>query len=128
MGSRVFAPTHRKKTPGRTLDSKKWTLLYDHTWKLYRERFLKINPRCYRCGGEATVVDHLIPHQGDTMLFKKLDNHIPLCQICHNKATGLFDRRHRPGMPVDNKIKWMQMERAMKELTFKIKVLPNYGE
>lgn len=128
MGSRLFKPRHRRQSIGRALSPKKWVELYDGEWKLYRLRFLKENPRCYRCGENADVVDHLVPHQGDTGLFKKLDNHIPLCTGCHNRATGLFDRRHRPGMPVDNKIKWMQMERAIRELTFKIKVLPNYGK
>lgn len=71
-------------------------------------------------------MDHLIPHQGDKKLFEKLDNHIPLCKLDHDRATGLFDKKYRKGNPIDNKVKWMQMERALRGLTFKIKVLARY--
>lgn len=96
-------------------------------WQAYRLRFLEINPRCYNCGEHATVVDHLTPHLGDEKLFRQLDNHIPLCESCHNKATALWDRKFVVGGSIRNKVEWMVWNRAAKNLTFKVKVLPYYG-
>lgn len=100
--------------------------LYNHAWEKYRIRFLKTNPRCYVCGKPATEVDHLVPHKGDETLFKKLDNHIPLCESDHSKVTNLFDVKFKVGNPVTDKIKWMQMKRIGHGLDFKVRVLPNY--
>lgn len=102
--------------------------MYDGAWEKYRRRFLEVNNECYSCGRPATVVDHLIPHQGDEVLFKKLDNHIPLCEICHNTVTTKFDRNYRPGNPVTEKIKWLSRNRMPGgEWNFKkVKVLARY--
>ncbi len=127
MGQSNYKPSHRRTKVGRSFNGRRAIdMMYDHVWEAYRKRYLEINPRCYACGLKATTVDHLIPHQGDEKLFKKLNNHIPLCEICHNKVTAIFDKKHRAGMPVDNKIIWMQAKRAEKDLTFKVKVLPSY--
>lgn len=124
--NRNFQPKHRK-APGRTFVGRQsWADMYDTVWEGYTRKYLAINKRCYCCGADANTVDHLVPHQGDAALFKKTDNHIPLCTRCHNKITALFDRRHRTGNPVDNKIKYMNYERACRDLTFRVKVLPTY--
>jgi 5-methylcytosine-specific restriction endonuclease McrA len=103
--------------------------MYDRTWEAYRKKFLAINNECYACGKPAEVVDHLKPHQGDKYLFEKTDNHIPLCIVCHNTVTSLFDRRYRAGGSISKKIEWLNRKRVPGiEWNFKrVKVLPEYG-
>lgn len=126
MGQSNFTPKHRavgKAFNGR----KKIDSMYDGAWEKYRERFLRINPYCYACGEYANVVDHLMPHQGDERLFKKLDNHIPLCTRCHNTATTLFDRKYRSGNSITPKIQWLSRNRVVGEDRFrKVRVLASY--
>lgn len=123
---KLFRPKH--KAVGRTFNGRKAIdALYDTNWKAYRVRFLAINDKCYRCGEKATVVDHLRPHKGDVKLFKQLDNHIPLCEKCHNTVTGLFDKRFTIGGSIQNKIDWLVKFRMSRDLFFKVKVLPYYG-
>jgi len=86
--------------------------MYNRTWEAYRLRFLAINKECYACGKPAEVVDHLKPHKGDEFLFKKTDNHIPLCTVCHNTVTTLFDRRYRVGDSITKKIEWLSRKRV----------------
>jgi 5-methylcytosine-specific restriction endonuclease McrA len=85
--------------------------MYDGGWERYRIRFLRVNPECYACAKKSVVVDHLVPHQGDERLFKKLDNHIPLCISCHNTVTAKFDRNYVAGSPITEKIKWLNQNR-----------------
>lgn len=102
------------------------TAMYDNDWKKYRARFLEVNPLCYSCGALATVVDHVEPHKGDKAIFERLDNHIPLCEKCHNYITAKFDKFHKPGKLVISKLEWMYKNRARNELTIRVKVLPSY--
>jgi len=97
-------------------------------WRNYAAKFLAINKECYACGKPATVVDHLKPHKGDEFLFKKTDNHIPLCTSCHNTVTSKFDRYYRQGDSIENKIKWLSRLRGVTDGWFpkKVKVLPSY--
>lgn len=99
--------------------------LYDLSWVKYRIRFLKVNPNCYACGAKAAVVDHLIPHKGDRDLFEKLDNHLPLCKLCHDTVTGLFDAK----WSVENfekKLYWLSSMRVKHGLVNSVKVLGSY--
>ncbi|WP_179988384.1 MULTISPECIES: HNH endonuclease signature motif containing protein [unclassified Acinetobacter] len=62
---------------------------YGYKWQQYRLRFLQENPLCKFCKEqgkvtEATVVDHIIPHQGDKQLFWEASNHQALCKFCHD--------------------------------------------
>ncbi len=63
---------------------------YDYAWQKYRERFLQANPLCVYCMRDdqrptaATVVDHIVPHEGDRELFTKTSNHQALCASCHS--------------------------------------------
>ncbi len=100
--------------------------MYDFKWEKYRERFLLVNFYCYSCGARATIVDHLIPHQGDEKLFKKLDNHIPLCKKCHDYITAKFDRYFRKGSPIIPKLTWIANNRKLNGVTFKVIVLGHY--
>lgn len=87
-----------------------------------------MNRECYACGSPATVVDHLIPHQGSNELFRKLDNHIPLCVYCHNTVTTKFDRYAKFGVLNQEKVKWLNAKRFPTEKWSpkKIKVLSYY--
>lgn len=110
MGQRNFKPKHgpvgRKFNPRKDIDE-----MYDKNWERYRARYLKVNTECYACGVPSQVVDHLIPHKGDPALFLKLDNHIPLCFVCHNTVTTKFDRNYKVGGVIDEKIKWLNLRR-----------------
>ena len=100
--------------------------LYDQTWQIYRYRFLHYNKRCYACGSEEKLhVDHLLPHKGDVDLFKKLNNHIPLCDRCHGQVTTLFDRFKIPRQ--EEKLKWLHDKRAECGVVSSVKVLTRYG-
>ena len=103
--------------------------MYDEAWARYSKAFLTINKTCYSCGVKSEVVDHLVPHKGDEKLFKKLDNHIPLCHRCHNTVTSLFDRNHKPGnKDITPKLKWLAKSRERFFNGSKVYVLPTYGE
>jgi 5-methylcytosine-specific restriction enzyme A len=66
---------------------------YDRQWRNARERFLREHPLCVFCLREdryktATVVDHVIPHRGNSDLFWNLKNWQPLCKRCHDRKTA----------------------------------------
>jgi 5-methylcytosine-specific restriction protein A len=129
MKPRNYQPKHRRDSNRNFNGRKRIDAMYDTEWESYRESFLRINPECYACGETATVVDHLRPHKGDETLFKKTDNHIPLCAICHNTVTTLFDRNFRIGSPITKKIEWLNRNRAGNRdwVPRRVKVLPKYG-
>lgn len=56
-------------------------------WRRERKEFLKENPSCVYCGEPATLIDHVIPHNGDETLFWEKSNWQPLCAACHKKKT-----------------------------------------
>lgn len=61
---------------------------YSPAWRKAREGFLRRNPICASCGRPATVVDHIIPHRGDSELFWNRDNWAAMCTKCHNAKTA----------------------------------------
>jgi 5-methylcytosine-specific restriction protein A len=125
--SRNYQPRHKREPTGRKFNGRKVIdSMYDEAWVRYRAKFLKENPRCYACGEPATVTDHLRPHQGDKGLFEKTDNHIPLCKRDHDTVTAKFDMRFKAGNSIEPKIRWLSQLRAMRGLTFRVKVLPSY--
>ncbi len=70
---------------------------YDNRWRSVRKQFLQEHPFCIRCQQNnkltpATVVDHMIPHRGDQVLFWDKTNWQPLCKQCHDKKTMTEDR------------------------------------
>lgn len=130
MGQKTFQPKHRKTSAGRTFNGRRAIEnMYDHAWRKYCDKFLEINFECYACAKRATVVDHLRPHKGDDKLFKKLDNHIPLCVSCHNTVTMLFDAKYRPGNPISDKIQWLNRKRVPGDggNPRRVKVMHSYG-
>ena len=69
---------------------------YDSRWRRTRIGFLKKHPLCAECEKRgrttlATVVDHIIPHKGDKVLFWDRSNWQPLCKQCHDRKTAKED-------------------------------------
>lgn len=67
---------------------------YDGKWRNARARFLRKHPLCIKCREKgkltpAMVVDHVIPHRGDPVLFWDEKNWQPLCKDCHGVKTGM---------------------------------------
>ena len=96
--------------------------MYKGEWAEYSVKFLAVNTRCYCCGGKSEATDHITVHKGDFELFYSKENHMPLCHRCHNTITGKFDRR----LPqkLEEKLKWVAMNRARNMLDFPVKVIP----
>lgn len=70
---------------------------YDSRWRKARDTYLKRYPLCLHCMSEgrletAAVVDHIIPHKGDSHLFwDSKNNWQPLCKPCHDRKTARYD-------------------------------------
>lgn len=80
------APSGRLERAGRETASRRG---YDYRWQKAREEFLRLNPLCRLCQEEnrvqaATVVDHIIPHQGNERLFWDRSNWQSLCKPHHD--------------------------------------------
>jgi len=97
---------------------------YDYKWEKYRRRFLYHNPNCYTCPDKANTVDHILTHKGDRKIFEAVNNHMPLCKLCHNTITGKFDR-HKI-QDIEGKGKWINKMRETYRKTTKIKMLAKY--
>lgn len=70
---------------------------YDSRWRKARAMFLKTQLLCAKCIEKgrferATVVDHIVPHRGDPVLFWDESNWQPLCKSCHDTKTMTVDR------------------------------------
>src|SRR5262252_2765953 len=89
-----------------------WRKWYDHrVWRKRRKVQLRQQPFCQLCAahGEvtvATVVDHVMPHEGDWNRFR-LDPVQSLCKPCHD-GTKRFEQNRgfdptigADGMPTD---------------------------
>jgi hypothetical protein len=82
-------PSAINSSSWRGKDSSSTARGYDYRWQRYREQFLMQHPLCLYCEREgrttaATVVDHIVPHQGQQSVFWALDNHQSLCAACHS--------------------------------------------
>ena len=64
---------------------------YGGRWQRARQIFLAENPECVACGGPATVVDHIVPHRGNDVLFWDESNWQPMCKRCHDVKTPTED-------------------------------------
>ncbi|MDC9603511.1 HNH endonuclease signature motif containing protein [Xenorhabdus griffiniae] len=85
-----------KREARRQQDSKRGTRTargYSNQWGKYRLMYLKANPLCVIClkasiYTPATIVDHIIPIDGDSdVLFWPDFNHQSICHSCHNTKT-----------------------------------------
>ena len=94
--------------------------LYDtRRWRRERAAFLARNPLCTMCEAQArttlaTVVDHVVPHRGDPVLFFDPANWQPLCRPCHDGAkqeqekSGTIRGCDISGRPLDPNHHWNQ--------------------
>ncbi|WP_229726165.1 HNH endonuclease [Oxalicibacterium faecigallinarum] len=70
---------------------------YNRRWQKARETYLQSHPLCVRCAEQglvvqSTVVDHIIPHRGDSTLFwDSKGNWQALCKTCHDRKTATED-------------------------------------
>ena len=81
---------------------------YGGWWRRLRREFLQENPWCANCAKQgrqtpATVVDHIKPHRGDTVLLRDVDNLQPLCAICHASVKQSMEKGWLPGCDVDGR-------------------------
>ena len=65
---------------------------YTARWTKARTWYLHRHPLCVECQAHAvitaaTVVDHIVPHRGDSELFWREANWQALCQPHHNRKT-----------------------------------------
>jgi 5-methylcytosine-specific restriction enzyme A len=66
---------------------------YGSRWRRARAACLERHPLCVRCQAKgciepSTVVDHVIPHRGDPVLFWDEANWAALCKPCHDAKTA----------------------------------------
>jgi len=83
---------------------------YNSRWDKARKTYLMRNPLCVTCQREgrvtpARVVDHIIPHKGDTSLFWDTSNWQSLCETHHNRdkqreERGRFQAVGEDGWPL----------------------------
>ena len=71
---------------------------YDARWRSARLLYLEDHPLCEHCLEQgitkgADVVDHIIPHRGDTALFWDQTNWQSLCYSCHSIKTNTVDKK-----------------------------------
>lgn len=87
--------THHDRQRQREYDKQRGTTAergYGHRWQKARKGFLLLNPLCVHCRDRgirtsANVVDHIIPHKGDSDLFWSKENWQSLCFSCHSTKT-----------------------------------------
>ena len=70
---------------------------YTWQWEKARSRFLQEHPLCAMCERRgfivaARVVDHIVPHRGDEVLFWDKANWQPLCRRCHDQSKKQQER------------------------------------
>lgn len=73
---------------------------YTYRWEQYRLGYLQLHPWCVYCLRDgpdrhtvATVIDHIVPHQGNMNLFWNPENHQALCKHCHDVVKAAEERR-----------------------------------
>ena len=70
---------------------------YNSRWQKASRAYLQVHPLCVSCMKlgkytRATVVDHIVPHRGDSKLFWDRTNWQSLCKSCHDRKTMTEDR------------------------------------
>ncbi len=73
---------------------------YDSRWDKARATYLLSHPYCVmqvapgrRCGKPANIVDHIVPHRGDQLLFWDKNNWQSLCIKCHCSHKQSHEKR-----------------------------------
>lgn len=76
--------------------------MYGERWKRARIMWLQDHPLCAECHrrgrvSAATVVDHIVPHRGDSVLFWRRSNWQSLCKHCHDSWKQRVEKSGEPG-------------------------------
>lgn len=119
---------------------------YTNAWCRARDRYLDRHPLCVYCAlanrvTAANVVDHIIPHRGDMVLFWDEDNWQSLCPPCHNSTkrreensarrraqTSSSSRPHRGGGPGGGITRARPVEEARPSANFCTREMKHGGE
>src|SRR5262249_303900 len=69
---------------------------YGYRWQKLSKLYLDSNPLCVACKARgrvegATVVDHIIPHRGDSNRMWEESNWQSMCKPCHYHKTATYD-------------------------------------
>jgi len=93
---------------------------YGSRWQKARATFLLRHPLCvcHLANGRvepATVVDHIVPHQGDQSLFWDSGNWQALCQSCHDSIKARVEDAFLKGNASRQELR---LDREMPELFF----------
>ena len=103
---------------GRIYEKQPWHKLYKRkAWKDLRAAQLGIQPICEYCEAQglltvANVVDHIIAHKGDEILFHDPENLRSLCKTHHDSTKQKEERREviiggdKEGTPIDPNHHW----------------------
>jgi len=109
---------------------------YGSRWQKARLSWLRDNPLCadhLKRGAvvPATVVDHIVPHRGDTELFWDRDNWQSLCKRCHDshkqrtEKSGTAVGCDLSGIPLDPNHHWGGGKKAI-DLAAPNRSLPSF--
>lgn len=87
----------------------------DHGWRWRNARnaYVVRHPLCVLCRAKgvavaASVVDHIVPHNGDDWLLWCQDNWQSLCSTCHQRKTN---RQKYEGLNSSEKLKLDELRR-----------------
>ena len=96
---------------------------YDSRWQKARAGYLRSHPLCVMCEKQgktrpATLVDHIVPHKGDSDLFWNKGNWQALCKTCHDSHKKRLEMSGRivgcdvSGIPLDPNHHWNQQPKG----------------
>jgi len=97
---------HLKNANRRAFDERRGSAQergYGARWQKSAKLYLSAHPLCRHClelgrTTPAVLVDHIIPHRGDMVLFWDRNNWQPLCRPCHDGWKQSVERKaHRGG-------------------------------
>jgi 5-methylcytosine-specific restriction protein A len=79
---------------------------YNKRWQAARLEYLCQHPLCVMCKKmgklrAATVVDHILPHHGDMVLFWDVGNWQSLCSFHHNSTKQSHEKTSMSAIGVD---------------------------
>ena len=98
--------------------------MYGRQWRKARAAYLQAHPLCVMCQQQgritpAGVVDHIVPHRGDLLLFWRTDNWQSLCKPHHDASKQRQDSNGGravgcdvDGMPIYGAHHWLSGKAA----------------